>query len=94
MRNVLVLLDGKRLENDHGHPIDFDSLAASTAAQLFEFHKTDAKGSPGNKGVLTGEKPVTVGKFADRAEYESAYRAEKDPVARGEIIKQWKEQVG
>lgn len=92
--NVLVLLDGKRLENDHGHPIDFDSLAASTAAQLFEFHKTDAKGSPGNKGVLTGEKPVTVGKFADRAEYESAYRAEKDPVARGEIIKQWKEQVG
>lgn len=92
--NILVMKEGKRVENDHGHPILFDDLAATTAAQFFEFHKTDPKGSPANKGVVTGEKTVTVGKFADRAEYEAAYRAEKDPVKRGEIITQWKEQGG
>lgn len=46
--NIIVLKDGKVLEDEHGHRIPFDKVVKSTADTYFEFHKTEPKTAPAN----------------------------------------------
>lgn len=45
---VIVLKDGKVLEDDHGNRIPFDKIVKETANKYYDFHVTDPKSSPGN----------------------------------------------
>lgn len=46
---IVVLKDGKRHENAHGHAINFDDLVAENAAKYFEFQVQSNKGGAGNQ---------------------------------------------
>lgn len=38
--------DGKRLENEHGHGVNFEQLVKSKAEKYFDFKKADDRGNP------------------------------------------------
>ena len=48
--NYIPLKDGKRLENDHGHGIDFDNLIKNEASKYFDFKKADERSNPNPSG--------------------------------------------
>ena len=89
--NILVVKDGKRVENNHGHPVPFEELVAQTAATMFEFQKTEAKGNGANKGTVTGEAGGTSGGFKDEADFKQQY-AKADRATQQELVKTWKAQ--
>ena len=88
--NILVVKDGKRVENNHGHPVPFEELVAQTAATMFEFQKTDPKGNGANKGTVTGEAGASGG-FKDEADFRQQY-AKADRATQQELVKTWKAQ--
>lgn len=45
---IVVLKDGKVLEDKHGHRIPFEKVVKETAEKYYDFHVTDPKNSPGN----------------------------------------------
>lgn len=45
---IVILKDGKALEDEHGHAINFDSIVKSTADKYFDFQVTDDRSSTGN----------------------------------------------
>jgi len=94
--NTIVMKDGKRLENDHGHPVPFEELSARIAATMFEFQKTDPKGSAGNKGTVTGDNGGnTGGAFKDKADFLEQYgKATGDRAKQLELATAWKAQSG
>lgn len=47
--NHFILKDGKRLEDEHNHPVTFQSFVESNAKQYYEIKKQDSKGTAGNK---------------------------------------------
>jgi hypothetical protein len=68
---IVVLKDGKVLENQQGHAIAFDKLVKDTANDYYDFHKVDNKTSPGhkntagdNKNAFTFEIPKTDEEYA------------------------------
>lgn len=46
----VVMKDGKRVENSHGHPILFADLIKESAKDFFDFKKQDEAGNAGNGG--------------------------------------------
>ena len=49
---VIISKDGKVLEDEHGHKVDFDKLVRTTAEQYFDFKKAeDRKPSTGGGGT-------------------------------------------
>ena len=46
--NVIIIKDGKRLEDDHGNLVQFDKFIENTAQEHFVFLKQSPKGSAGN----------------------------------------------
>lgn len=46
----VVMKDGKRVENSHGHPILFADLIKESAKDFFDFKKQDDAGNAGNGG--------------------------------------------
>lgn len=46
--DVLVLKDGKRVEDNFGNPLKFEDFVKSNASNYFEFNKQEAKGGAGN----------------------------------------------
>lgn len=46
---LVPIKDGKRVENDHSHPVSFEDLAKQIAARRFKFQVQDPKGNGGNK---------------------------------------------
>lgn len=48
-KKLLPIKDGKRLENEHAHPVDFETLVKQKAARRFKFQVQDPKGNGGNK---------------------------------------------
>lgn len=57
--DILVIENGQRKNDDHGHPVRFDKLVQSAAAQYFQFQKQDPKGNGGNGGQT--EQPGAAG---------------------------------
>lgn len=94
---LLPIKDGKRLENDHSHPISFDALIDSVASRRFKFEVQDPKGNGGNKNDPGGKKdPVKfTGKVpANEDELLKAYSAITDPEERAELIKAYEDAHG
>lgn len=46
---IVVLKDGKVLEDAHGNRVAFDKIVKELTTTYFDLHVTDPKGSPGNK---------------------------------------------
>jgi len=87
--DILVLKDGKRVEDQHGHPVPFNDLVAQTAATMFEFQKQDARASGGNQGTVTGANGAT-GAPKDEAEFKQRYAAAKTLVEKQQIVKDFR----
>jgi hypothetical protein len=85
---IVVLRDGKRIENAHGHAISFDQFVKDEAAKRFDFYKQDPKGNAGNQN---GTKPATT-TFKTEAEYLKAYAESNDPAAKTAMYEAWKAQ--
>lgn len=67
---ILVLdKDGKRIENEHGNPIPFDTWVMDMASQNFDFRAQDDKGNAGNKDkggqgvIVITDKPTTAAEY-------------------------------
>ena len=63
--------DGKRLENDHGHPIKLDDLVKSKSAEYFDFQASEKRGSigdptKGTKAAIKLQKPATRQAYAQQ----------------------------
>lgn len=61
----LPMKDGKRIENEHGHPVDLKTLADKVADSYFDFQVQDPKGNggngnpPGGAGTGSGKAPAS-----------------------------------
>ena len=51
---VVVMKDGKVVEDGHGNSIDFSELVKTTASKFFEFQKNNGGGNSGNNNQDTG----------------------------------------
>ena len=66
---IIVLKDGKRLEDEHANLKPFESFVLELAAMNFDFRAQDDKGNAGNKpggtaGVVITDKPTTAQEYA------------------------------
>lgn len=93
--NVIIIKDGKRLEDDHGNLVQFDKFIENTAQEHFVFLKQSPKGSAGNGNPdvkTTHAGTVTIkdeAHYAElMAELDSRQAAEKDPAKVIEIRKE------
>lgn len=62
---IVVMKDGKVLEDKHGHSIGFDDFVKSTASNFFEFQKNNGGGNANNReeeGGNGGEYPAGIQK--------------------------------
>lgn len=83
----LPMKDGKRIENEHGHPVDLQTLVSQTAEQYFDFQVQDPKGNAGNKnepGKTGSAGPAKVP--TNEAELWAAYNAAQTPEQKKEIM--------
>jgi len=87
---IVVIKDGKRLEDKHGNIITFDNHVSSIAQTCFDFKKQDPKGNAGNQS----NSGTVVGVPKDETEYRTALAEEKDPQRRVEIMKAWQARQG
>ncbi len=65
--DFIPLKDGKRIEDQHGHGISFESLVKDTAKQWFDFKQADDRSNPnppGGGGTGSGHKPKTVEEYS------------------------------
>ena len=70
--NLIVLDEGKPLQNNHGNSISFDEFTNERADRIFEFPKSTERSSPGNK--------ETTGSSSGMPKTEEEYIARlKDP---------------
>ncbi len=77
------LKDGKRLENDHGHGIDFDNLIKNEASKYFDFKKADDRSNPnpsGEGGTTHSLSPKTEAEYVKTMSDQSIPREERQKV--------------
>lgn len=93
--NVIIIKDGKRLEDDHGNLVQFDKFIENTAQEHFVFLKQSPKGSAGNGNPDVKTTPAGTVTIKDEAHYaelmaelDSRQAAEKDPAKVIEIRKE------
>lgn len=55
---IIVLKDGKVLEDDHGNRIPFEAVVKKTAETYYDFQKTDPKSAPANGKEKPSGTPV------------------------------------
>lgn len=55
---IIVLKDGKVLEDDHGNRIPFEKVVKQTAESYYDFHVTDPKSAPSNGQAKPNGKEV------------------------------------
>ena len=92
---LLPMKDGKRMENEHAHPVDFETLTKQIAARRFKFQVQDPKGNGGNKnepGQGGNAKPVAVPK--NETELWAAYNSTKDGAEQKAILDAWEKANG
>lgn len=47
---IVVMKDGKVVEDEHGNSVDFETFVKSNASEFFEFKKNNGGGNPGQQG--------------------------------------------
>lgn len=57
--DILILKDGKRIEDNFGNPLKFQDFVKSNASSYFEFNKQEPKGGAGNQNGATNTGAVT-----------------------------------
>lgn len=66
--DFIPLKDGKRVENDHGHGVTFESLVKDKAQIYFDFKKADDRSNPpadpGGQGSKNPMKPTNEQEYA------------------------------
>jgi hypothetical protein len=67
--NVIIIKDGKRLEDDHGNLVQFDKFIENTAQEHFVFLKQSPKGSAGNGNPDVKTTPTGTVTIKDEAHY-------------------------
>lgn len=67
--NVIIIKDGKRLEDDHGNLVQFDKFIENTAQEHFVFLKQSPKGSAGNGNPDVKTTPAGTVTIKDEAHY-------------------------
>lgn len=66
---IIVLKEGKRLEDEHGNLLPFEAFVSNLSNEYFEFRAQSEKGNAGNKpsgngGVVILERPTTAKEYA------------------------------
>lgn len=77
--DIMLIKDGERVKDTHGHPISFEDFARETAESYFDFKAADDRSSSGNKNEPS-KPPIRAAK--DDEEFFSQMKAEQDPKAR------------
>lgn len=94
--SLVPIKEGKRLENEHAHPVDFETLVKSIASESFKFQAQDPKGNGGNKnepgGGTGGSKPGETPK--DEADLWKRYAEAKTPEERNAVMDAWEKANG
>ncbi len=88
--NLNPLKGGESYKNQHGHIVQFESLAKEIAARRFKFQVSDPKGNGGNKnepGGGGGNKPAGTPK--DEAELWAAYNAAGTAEEKKSVLEAW-----
>lgn len=85
---VVVMKDGKRVEDAHGHAVSLESLVTQEASKRFDFMKQDDKGNAGNTETAPGGKMT----FKDIGEYEDKFYSAKTADERAAVQNAWEAQ--
>lgn len=90
--NIVVLKDGKRVEDKHGNAVSFDDLVLDLASQSLDFKKHEDRRSPNgnNPPPPAGEKPKAQFVPKNQEEYQ-AYISRTDVEASEKlaVVKAW-----
>lgn len=82
----LVMKDGARVDNAHGHPLYLGDLVKQSAERLFDFEAQPPAGQAGNTN--DGKGAVNI-RFKNEDEYWTKLEAEPDGAKRTEMTKAW-----
>ncbi len=85
---IVVVKDGKRLEDKHGNIITFDAHVGKLAEMCFDFKKQQDRGNAGNNQNAPASVPT------NEDEYRKSLATEQDPQKRVEIMNAWKARNG
>ena len=87
--NIIPIKDGKRVEDEHGNPISFETLCKQNAGNYFKFLKQTPRGSSGNTNEGSGGQQEGL-KFQSKQEMVEAYGKLTDPTQQKEFIEKTK----
>jgi hypothetical protein len=86
----VLMKDGKRVENSHGHPVTIAELVQQEAGSLFDFQKQEQKGSAGNgSGTGASAQRTAVAVPKTEEEYYTAYLNESTVEGRQALDAAW-----
>lgn len=90
---IVILKDGKRLEDAHGHPVKFEDHVLNTASQSLDFKTLEDRQSPNAKPNPAAGKNTPAFVPKNEADYQS-YLAKTDvtPAEKTAVIKAWSDQ--
>lgn len=87
---IIIGPDGKRLENEHGYPVELKDFVRDKASSYFDFKATPDRTGAANG---TGTTPArTQHKKMTEEEYTSKFDAAKTREERQSLVEAWKEQ--
>lgn len=81
---ILIVKDGKRLEDAHGNLVKFDDFVKDLSGRYYEFRKQDDRGNAGNSGGSGGG-----GVPATKEEYIKAMASAKTAEDRVALMNAW-----
>ena len=84
---VLVLKNGQRVNNAHGHATYLNDLVKQIGNQYYDFVKQPPAGNAGNEN---GGAPTVRIRFKDENDFLVQFEAEKDPVKQMALGAAWK----
>lgn len=61
---LVILKDGKPLEDEHGHSVKFDALVKNKASEFFDFQKSEGRTTPSGSGSGDGGSGAGKGKYS------------------------------
>lgn len=83
---LLVMKDGARVDNAHGHPLYLDDLVKQTAERLYDF---EAQPPAGNAGNNNDGKPTVKVRFKDENEFLEKYANAATPEEKRALGDAW-----
>jgi len=87
--NLNPLKDGESYKNQHGHLVQFESLAKEIASRRFKFQVSDPKGNGGNKNEPGGNGKKAAGTPKNEEELWTAYNAAETAEEKKAVLEAW-----